>query len=456
MGAPIILAETNKSIIIPQKPVPLVHTWSDQTIEKHKEKSKDYSFALIYDLDHLYLSYRKAKSGCDWKKSVQLYEKNSLYNLYNLYRSLIEQTYHQRDFYEFTLQERGKVRRIKAMYVEDRIVQRCLSDWVLTPVVQDYLIYDNGASLENKGVDFCRRRLETHLHKFYRHHGTDGYILMIDFSKFFDNLLHDYAKQILYDVIYDDKLRFLIDMMIDSFRQDVSYMDDDEYSQCLISTFNSIDYQFLSEGKKTGDRFMEKSVGIGSHISQICGIFYPSELDNFCKIVQGLKYYGRYMDDTYIIHQDKEYLQNLLIQIDNLCRSIGLHVNLKKTQIVPLKHGFTYLQIKYNLTESGHLIRRIPRKSFIRERRRLKSLNRLVECGRMTYSEVGQCYKSWRGNIEKYDSHDSLMTMDRIFYEIFGYDYEELVDNDPIHFFPDDVGLDRKYYTCNQRWITDL
>lgn len=74
----------------------------------------------------------------------------------------------------------------------------------------------------------------------------------------------------------------------------------------------------------------------------------------------------------------------------------------------------------------------------------------------MTYSEVGQCYKSWRGNIEKYDSHDSLMTMDRIFYEIFGHDYEELVDNDPIHFFPDDVGLDRKYYTCNQRWITDL
>ena len=112
--------------------------------------------------------------------------------------------------------------------MEDRIVQRCLSDWVLTPVVQDYLIYDNGASLENKGVDFCRRRLETHLHKFYRHHGTDGYILMIDFSKFFDNLLHDYAKQILYDVIYDDKLRFLIDMMIDSFRQDVSYMDDDK------------------------------------------------------------------------------------------------------------------------------------------------------------------------------------------------------------------------------------
>ena len=48
------------------------------------------------------------------------------------------------------------------------------------------------------------------------------------------------------------------------------------------------------------------------------------------------------------------------------------------------------------------------------------------------------------------------MTMDRIFYEIFGHDYEELVDNDPIHFFPDDVGLDRKYYTCNQRWITDL
>ena len=449
----IILAE---SPIIPKMPSMNTHVFREDTLYRRQEKNKSYHYGLVYDMNHLYLSYRKAKQGCDWKKSVQLYEKNGLYNIYKLYLSLIEDTYKQRDFYEFTLQERGKTRRIKAMYVEDRILQRCLSDYILTPVVTDYLIYDNGASMENKGVDFCRRRLETHLHKYYRQYGQDGYILMLDFSKFFDNLLHDYAKKILSDLIIDPKVNKLTNMMIDSFCQDVSYMDDDEFAQCLVTTFNSIDYQFLSQGKQTGEKIMHKSVGIGSHISQICGIYYPSEMDNFCKIVKGLKFYGRYMDDTYIIHHDKQYLQDLLLEIENLCSNIGIHINSKKTQIIPLRHGFTYLQIKYNLTESGHLVRRISRKTFARERRRLKSLKRLIDCNRITYSEVGQCYKSWRGNIEKYDSYHSLVTMDNYFFQTFVIDYESCCNKGFIHFFPEDIDLNRSEFCNNFRAMTPL
>ena len=53
----------------------------------------------------------------------------------------------------------------------------------------------------------------------------------------------------------------------------------------------------------------DRGLGIGSQVSQICGLFYPSRIDNYCKIVKSLKYYGRYMDDIYIIHPDKKYLQ---------------------------------------------------------------------------------------------------------------------------------------------------
>lgn len=50
---------------------------------------------------------------------------------------------------------------------------------------------------------------------------------------------------------------------------------------------------------------MRKSVGIGSQISQISGVYYPTRIDNYCKIVKGMKYYGRYMDklfDELFIH----------------------------------------------------------------------------------------------------------------------------------------------------------
>lgn len=45
-------------------------------------------------------------------------------------------------------------------------------------------IYDNGASMVRKGYDFAIRRMEHHLRHHFRKHGTDGYILLFDFSKF--------------------------------------------------------------------------------------------------------------------------------------------------------------------------------------------------------------------------------------------------------------------------------
>lgn len=430
---------------IPYKPNYSIHPVSEETRERRKRKSKPYVYGLIYDMNHLYTSYRKSIKESNWKKSVQIYEKNAVYNLYKLRKRLIDKTYEQRDFYEFTLNERGKVRRIKAMYIEDRIVQRSLSDYVMTPIIKDYLIYDNAASLKRKGVDFCRKRLETHLHRYYRKYGLEGYILKIDFSKFFDNLLHDYCKRILSDIIEDRNIQHLINDMIDSFKQDVSYMDDDEYAQCLVSTFNSLDYQFLSEGKKTGEKFMEKSVGIGSHISQLCGVLYPTEMDNYCKIVRGLTYYGRYMDDTYIIHPSKEYLKDLLVYLNNLCESIGLHINQKKTCIAPIKRGVTYLQVKYNLTESGHLVRRPSHSTYTRERRRLKSFHNLFSCGRISLPEIAQCYRSWRGNIERYDSYLSLQSTDSYFYQLFGIYYDK-IDINPVHCIPEESGLNNKYF----------
>jgi hypothetical protein len=409
----------------PIEPKPMTHNEREDTKQRKKNKNSKYTYELVYDYDHLYISYKKAKVGCSWKKSVQKFEKHPLLYLAELHSCLLTEEYKQKPFQEFQLQERGKTRWIKAMDFRDRIVQRTLTDNILTPAIKDYLIFDNGASLQDKGVDFCRRRLEYHLHDYFREHGNQGYILKIDYSKFFDNLLHSYVKSVLYDIIEDKRVRSLIDEMVDSFRQDVSYMDDDEYVQCLITTFNSIDYQFLSKGKQTGDKWMDKSVGIGSHLAQICGIAYPIIIDNFCKTVKGLKWYGRYMDDIYIIHPSKEYLQKLLGELNELSESVGLHINNKKTQIIPLHHEFTFLQIKYTLTDTGHLVRRASSKALARERRRLKSMNRLCEDHRMKYSDVVQCYKSWRGNMEKYDTYHSLQSMDQYFQITFGFKYDE-------------------------------
>lgn len=357
-------------------------------------------------------SFYEAKKGCSWKNSVQQYEANFLKNIRHTQLELREKTYRQQDFYCFYLKERGKDRYVRSISFYDRVVQRALCDLV-NPIVEPYLIHDNGASVKKKGIDFARRRIENHLHKYYRKYGNKGYALVIDFSKFYDNILHKPLMDMYREIIDDKDIINLINHLVDSFSVDIS-----NYNITENELFDSLAYA-KAETEKTGEKMMHKSLGIGSQISQISGIYYPSKMDNYCKIVKGIKFYGRYMDDTYIIGNSKEELKSLLNDIDKICKKQGIFINHKKTQLFRLDKGFTFLKIKYRLTDTGHLVRIPVKKNFIRERRKLKSFKNLLDKGLIDFHDIEEQYKSWKGNIQKYDCYKSLKNLDKVFNDLF-------------------------------------
>mgnify|MGYP001153300460 CR=1 FL=1 len=357
-------------------------------------------------------SFYEAKKGCSWKNSVQQYEANFLKNIRHTQLELREKTYRQQDFYCFYLKERGKDRYVRSISFYDRVVQRALCDLV-NPIVEPYLIHDNGASVKKKGIDFARRRIENHLHKYYRKYGNKGYALVIDFSKFYDNILHKPLMDMYREIIDDKDIINLINHLVDSFSVDIS-----NYNITENELFDSLAYA-KAETEKTGEKMMHKSLGIGSQISQISGIYYPSKMDNYCKIVKGIKFYGRYMDDTYIIGNNKEELKSLLDDIDKICKKQGIFINHKKTQLFRLDKGFTFLKIKYRLTDTGHLVRIPVKKNFIRERRKLKSFKNLLDKGLIDFHDIEEQYKSWKGNIQKYDCYKSLKNLDKVFNDLF-------------------------------------
>lgn len=357
-------------------------------------------------------SFYEAKKGCSWKNSVQQYEANFLKNIRHTQLELREKTYRQQDFYCFYLKERGKDRYVRSISFYDRVVQRALCDLV-NPIVEPYLIHDNGASVKKKGIDFARRRIENHLHKYYRKYGNKGYALVIDFSKFYDNILHKPLMDMYREIIDDKDIIDLISHLVDSFSVDIS-----NYNITENELFDSLAYA-KAETEKTGEKMMHKSLGIGSQISQISGIYYPSKMDNYCKIVKGIKFYGRYMDDTYIIGNSKEELKSLLDDIDKICKKQGIFINHKKTQLFRLDKGFTFLKIKYRLTDTGHLVRIPVKKNFIRERRKLKSFKNLLDKGLIDFHDIEEQYKSWKGNIQKYDCYKSLRNLDKVFNDLF-------------------------------------
>lgn len=190
----------------------------------------------------------------------------------------------------------------------------------------------------------------------------------------------------------------ILDVIFDGFKIDVSYMTDEEYDACLHNVFDKLKYrQTIPKDILTGEKFMEKSVNIGDQISQIIGIFYPHRIDTYVKFVRSQKYYGRYMDDWYLICRTKEELIDIYNGICEIAKELGIHINTKKTRIVKLCSSYKFLQVKYEMTEDGKLYKKINPKRVVCFRRKIKKLAIKVLEGTSTYENVENTFKSWMG-----------------------------------------------------------
>ena len=139
--------------------------------KKNERCAEHDDFEQIFSYEHLYHAYRICRKGVAWKASVQKYITQAPLNIMKTYRNLHNGTFKSGGFFEFDLMERGKKRHIKSVNVEERVVQRCLCDNALVPVLKRTFIYDNGACMKNKGYTFTVRRLCQHLREHYRKYG---------------------------------------------------------------------------------------------------------------------------------------------------------------------------------------------------------------------------------------------------------------------------------------------
>lgn len=89
----------------------------------------------IFDGNVLYESKAKAMKGSDWKPQVQRFNMTYLLELSKMQRDLENMEYEFLPTTNFTLHERGKLRRITGEQVQDRIVKHALCDEVLNPLI---------------------------------------------------------------------------------------------------------------------------------------------------------------------------------------------------------------------------------------------------------------------------------------------------------------------------------
>lgn len=338
-------------------------------------------FDWVFSYEHLYHSYKMCRRGVSWKASVQKYITQAPLNVYQTEVKLQTGKFRTTGFTEFDLCERGKIRHIRSVGISERVVQRCLCDYALVPMLGRTYIYDNGASTERKGYTFAIRRLCQHLREHYRKHGAEGYVLLFDFRKFFDRVSHRLVRAITRKEFTDERIIKITDHFVDAF----------------------------------GDI----GLGLGSQVSQVFALASANRLDHYIKEVCRIRGYGRYMDDGYLIHPSKEYLQSCLLHIQAICDELEIKLNTKKTQIVKLTHGFTYLKVRFFLLESGKIIRKIYRRSVTKMRQKLKAFRRLVDEGIMTYDDVYQSYQSWKAYAMNFNAYRTIQSMNALYNRLF-------------------------------------
>lgn len=371
----------------------------------------------MIDANILYKAYLASIKGSKWKESSQKFMLDFLQKIFLLQDMLQKQTYYPSYENTFILHERGKVRHITCIQPSDRIVRHALCDDVLMPEIIKRLIYDNGSSIKGKGLGFSRNRFDIHIHEYcQKHKSNKGYILFGDFSKFYDNIDHKIAKQQLEDLYPNDEyLEWILNIIFKNFQIDVSYMSDEEYSKCLSTIFNKLEYNKIPTELKTGEKWMEKSINIGDQISQVIGIYYPNQIDTYVKTVRSQHYYGRYMDDFYIISESKEKLEDLLFNIEKIATSLKIFLNKKKTCIVKLDNPFTYLQLRYYVTPSGHITKRLNSDRVKAMRKKLRALS----ISNVELNSIQEMFRSWMGSYYKLLPNQTRLELITLFEELY-------------------------------------
>lgn len=341
-------------------------------------------------IDNIHEAARDAAKGVRWKASVQRYMIHSLRNSLYACRDLLAGNDIRKGFVRFHVIERGKDRAIAAPRFSERVIQKAVTRAVMAPAVWPTLTPGCAANMRGRGTDYALMRLKGQLAEHYRRHGAEGYVLLMDFSDYFGTIDHGTALDLVRRTLTDPAAV--------------------EFMRLQIEANGRI------------------GLGLGSEPNQALAVAIPSPLDHLGERWRGIEASGRYMDDSYFMALDKETLWRFLDAARALCSSLGITINERKTRVVKLTRGFTFLKKRFRFTESGRIVVTPIPKSLARERRKLRTHARMVAEGSMTLEQAYVSYMSFRGSLERkrgdgrprfrMDVHWIVRDFDRLFAEL--------------------------------------
>jgi hypothetical protein len=357
----------------------------------------------------LYWAWRKTMLGKSHSLTALIYASNSFEMLFDLSRRLTDRTYAIKGYRKFTVYE-PKKREILAIDFESKIVLHSLCDNILEPTFCRGFITDSYANQRGKGMHYGLDRLRNNMRAFFlknkaheeerlRSAGIlkmpmakdwnyhEGWVIKGDIRKYFYSIDHGILLKLV--------------------AKRLATMKDKKSAAFAFWLCDKI----ISSTPNPG-------IPIGNQTSQIFALLNLDDFDHYMKDERGIKYYGRYMDDFYIICKTQEEAFGLLRETDKRMKELNLELN-EKTQIFPLSHGIDFLGFHTYLTKTGKVVRIIRRKSKVNMKRKINKFRKLVSSGKMSHKDVIDSYKSWKAHAKHGNTHRLVGAMDTYFYSKF-------------------------------------
>ncbi len=343
----------------------------------------------VFSYHDLYKAGKQSCRNVRWKQSTQNFEAHLFSGTAKRRKEVVTGNYKFSPYSHFMLKERGKIRPIDAPRIQDRQVEKVYTQKVLLPLYQPFMIYNNGASLPNKGFMFSRKELEKDLHEHFRKYGRTGGILLVDGKKFFPSANHAKIYERHNQFIFDDALKYFGDGVV----------------QTVTCGYG---------------------MPLGVEPSQAEMIAYPSKLDNYMKCQVGLKEFGHYMDDFYaIIPPDVDY-RDVLKTMREKASECGFAFSDGKTKYVPFAKPFRYCKAKYTVTETGKVIVFSNKKTASRDKRKLIAFQKMLAHGEITYEDLWASVNGMMAYLDSYNEHNKVLKLRRMFYCLFGFSCEKI------------------------------
>lgn len=316
-------------------------------------------FEKITDFGNLYKAYVKSRTGSGHATSKAKFQSCAIDGLYQIKRLLETKKYEVSGYQKFTIYE-PKERVIEAGSFKDKIVQHSLCGNVLLPLLKDEFIQTNYAGQLNKGTLYGLDCLSEQMLLAYNRYGYDCWIIKADIKKYFYNIDHNILKDIVQAFVKDEDVWWLCE-------------------------------KFVGNTEGIG-------LPLGNQATQVFALLYLSGLDHFVTGELGVKYYGRYMDDFYLIVESKEYAKWCLNAITEFVHSLGLELN-GKTQIIPFKNGIKFCGFHTYVIKDGKCIRKLTNEKKRAAKKRYKKMAGFVIKGKLSRERFDESYNAWRNHI---------------------------------------------------------